>query len=143
VLQARQDLALGLESFQLRSGFALQQLDGDSLLEFPIRTGRFVHLAHAAPADEPSDVPRTQAHAEGRIRHEILRGRAIIAVEKFPGCVRRQQQTLDLGKYGRVLYMPAAQLCEPCLFGQIEQFIQQRIDSQPLLRRKASGGRSA
>jgi hypothetical protein len=53
--------------------------------------------------------------------------------------VSGEQQTLNLVEDGGLFANSATQLRHPILLGQIEQFIQQRIDANSLLCAKAWG----
>jgi hypothetical protein len=121
MIQAGQDLTLGLKPLQLGRGFALQQFDGNPLVEICVRAGGLVNLAHAAATDEPLDGPRPKPHADGRVRHHVIgRGTVRGCTEKSPGGVSGTQETLHLGKDGRRLIMPATQLRYASFLGQVE-----------------------
>src|SRR5450631_1271852 len=142
MLEACEDLAFGLESFQLSGGLSLQQLDRDALFEVAVRAGGFVHIAHAAAADEPDDVPGAEAHADGGVRPDVIVYGAFgcVGVEKTIGRMSSEQEAFDLGKDDSLLAVAAAQLRNASLLGHIEQFIEQGIDAKSLLLSKLAGG---
>ena len=60
VIQARQDLALGIETIEKFRRLAARDLERGPLLELSVGTFGLVHLAHAAVTDEANDAPRAQ-----------------------------------------------------------------------------------
>ena len=128
VLEARQDLALGLEALELRARLELQQLDGDALLEAAVGALGLVHLAHAAAADAAGDAPRPEARAG---REALVLGSAgeVRGRGQEPGGRLRggAQQALDLAAHGGVL---AGKFGEPRgarRFRQVEQVVQECV----------------
>ena len=131
MFQPRQNLALRLEALHLRRRLALQELDGDSLLEVPVGARGFIDFTHAAAAEQPRDAPGAETQSHGAVRNQFLcrlgRDR-----QKTARRARRAQQTFNFGEHGGVFDSPGAQIRDPLRFGQVEHIVQQRIDAGAL-----------
>ncbi len=69
MIEARQDLPLGLEALQMRSRFALHELQRRQLLKLTVGAGGSVDLAHSAAADQTQDAPGADSGAGGHTGH--------------------------------------------------------------------------
>ena len=68
MIEPREDVALGVESFDLRHGFASQEFECGALVERAVVAQHFVDLAHATAPERAHDAPNPEAVARGERR---------------------------------------------------------------------------
>ncbi len=136
MFEASQNLALRLKAFEVRDGFAPDELQCNLLLELSVGTRGAIHLAHAAPA-EKGEYPvcadaRAWCEAECGVgwcfaRHSRFVENAVVTVH---AC----EQGGELAMECRISRADAFERGVPLLARQIEDFIQRGFDLQPFGR---------
>src|SRR5882757_4482575 len=132
VLQARQDLALHVETLELGNCLAPQEFDRDPLREVAFGAHGLVNDTHTAAAYMARNLPGSDAHVWRDRLDRSLHANACGRREESSKLLRGTQQALDLLQDGRVIAAVAIQIISASLHRRVQQDIQQLIDANSL-----------